>query len=108
MGKRKRHCLSELEWFTGDLFVGKESDSCYPIYWLRGTREFAALQLVHFKACCILGATEAEETSTGVAEELLNGYRLAPDDEGPSRKWQQIKLRRKRYGRRYPRNNDSA
>lgn len=104
MGKRKTHCLSELEWFTGELFVHHDkNDDCYPIYWLKGTHEFPSIALVHFKACCTIGATEQEETSIGVARELQDGFRLEPDLETPAKKWQQVKMRRKRYGRRYPR-----
>jgi hypothetical protein len=103
MGKQKRHCLSELEWHDGELLVHKESADCYPIYWVRSTKEFLSVDMIHFRACCTLGATDAEEASVGVAEELLDGYRLAPDTETPAKVWHPVKLRRKRYGKRYAR-----
>ena len=108
MGKKKRHCLSEREWFTGNLLVHKEEEGCYPICWIRGTNEFESLALIHFKGCCVLGATRAEETSVEVSEELLDGYRMEPDDKTPARKWVPLKLRRKRYGRRSTSDNSSA
>jgi hypothetical protein len=87
----------------GDLLVHKEDAHCYPIYYIRGTNEFESLALIHFKGCCVLGATDSEEASVGVSEEFLDGYRMEPDEKTPIRKWVPLKLRRKQYGKRYPR-----